>query len=470
MGGPDLEYKSRFLDWDRRSWVRSKPRRDSPFSPARHYFSPELCPLLRHPLLADAPAGVRETVLVHALYIHLEFTVRLEMGPVNETCALLRSPRFLPWLPAGMKDDALRIYTDEAAHAEMTHRLLAAVRDETGIVPTDHSPRFLGELSRLYSAELPVYRPLVKLFFTIVSETLITGSLTKLPKDPSVQQSVRDLAQDHAADEGRHHAYFKQLFEYLWPRLPVPLRRKIGMLLPDVVLAFLWLDEPAFTAALEPILGGAAGMVVAETADAEDTRAEVLDSAAPTLRMLRAAGVFDDPVVANAFQGKGFPVEGAPAPPPGVAHDLVLALLAVPLGVSLGDDTAPGVPAHQRVAHLVRWLDTARELDPGLRFTVRDRDDDAGVLSVELDGPVAARVAFCVTDRPRLTTFTALRGHDVAVVCGDRPAARAELETGGTRTLDLDPSWLAALTNPGARPLFWGVSATEIAPSVLDQE
>ncbi|WP_170191926.1 diiron oxygenase [Saccharothrix syringae] len=303
------DYRSRFTEWDRRSWVRAKPHRDSPFTAGAHYFSPELCPLSACPPVRAAPRHVREAVLVHSLYLHLEFTVQLEMGPVNEICALLRSPRFLPWLPAGMKDDVLRIYTDEAGHAEMSNTLKNAVAAETGVVPVEHRPRFLGALAALYSAELPAYRPLVKLFFAIVSETLITGTLTRLPKDPSVQAAVRELAQDHAADEGRHHAFFRALFELLWPRMPVPLRRKVGVLLPRVIHAFLWPDEPALVRVLATMPEHFAdpAAVVAGLAASPACRDAVLRNAAPTLRMFRDNGVFDDPVLAAAFADAGLP-------------------------------------------------------------------------------------------------------------------------------------------------------------------
>ncbi|MGW2918470.1 diiron oxygenase [Streptomyces angustmyceticus] len=300
-------YRSLFKQWDSRSWVRSKPRRKGTFASGLHYFSPDLCPLLAHPEVRAAPAQVREEILVHSLYVYLEFTVQLELGPVNETCLLLHSPDFCPWLPAAMKEDLLRIYTDEAAHAEMSHTLLATVRDHTGVEPVLHRPYFLQELSRLYAAELPVYRPLVKLFFSIVSETLITGSLTKLPKDPSVQQAVRELAADHATDEGLHHAYFRRLFKSLWPKMPAPLQTKIGALLPEIILAFLRPDEAAMTRMLAgyPDIFGDPARVVAETVELPRVRGSLVDNAAPTLRMLAQEGVFSDPVISAAFDKHG---------------------------------------------------------------------------------------------------------------------------------------------------------------------
>jgi hypothetical protein len=300
-------YRSRFTEWDRQAWVRSKPHRSAPFSDELEFFSPDLCPLLRHPEVRAAPAPVRRAIGIHALYLYLEFTVRLETGPVNEACLLLRSPDFLPWLPTGVRDDALRIYTDEAGHAEMSHELMARVRAASGVEPIRAEPRLLGELARTRATAPAGVRPLVTLFFVIVSETLITATLTRLPRDERVQPAVRDLAADHAADEGRHHAYFRQLFEYLWPRLPVPLRRQVGLLLPDFVEAFLWPDEPALTAVLGTFGGTFAepARIVAEVVADERTRAEVRRGAQPTLRMLAQHGVLNDPPVRAAFRRRG---------------------------------------------------------------------------------------------------------------------------------------------------------------------
>jgi hypothetical protein len=300
-------YRSRFEHWDTQAWVRSKPRRDTEFVPGLRFFSPDLCPPLSHPAVRARP-DVHDRLLVHQLYVYLEFTVRLETGPVNEVCLLLRDPMFLRWLPPGMRDDALRIYTDEAGHAEMSNTLLTAVHEATGLTPILHEPWFLGELASLYRADTGLDRSLLMLFFVIVSETLITGSLIRLPRDERVQTQVRELAADHAADEGRHHAYFRQLFEYLWPRLTTPERRRIGLLLPRMMLAFLEPDEPATAAVLADCGIDQPESVAAEVVAAPQTLVTVRDGALPTLHMFARNGVFTDLMIAEAFTGHRLPI------------------------------------------------------------------------------------------------------------------------------------------------------------------
>lgn len=298
-------YESHFLKWDELSYIRKKPRRATPFDRNLYFYPEGLATLFAHPKVKKAPEHVRRKLLVLHLYNYLEFTVRLELGPVNEINKLLCHEEFLPWLPSQMRADAFKIYVDEGAHAEMSHVLMMAVQESTKVERLRLTPAFLRTLDGLVSGEQPEYRPLIKLFFVIISETLITGSLVKLPKDESVQRAVRDLANDHATDEGRHHAYFRKVFEYVWPRLPREMRRKVGVLLPDMILAFLQPDKSALTRMLEsfPEEFPRPAQIVEEVVDYNSTRNGIVSSASPTLKMLRENDVFDDPVIDNAFMG-----------------------------------------------------------------------------------------------------------------------------------------------------------------------
>jgi hypothetical protein len=298
-------YESQFVKWDELSYIRKKPRRAVPFDRNLYFYPQGMATLFAHPKVAKSPEQIRRKLLVLHLYNYLEFTVRLELGPVNEINKLLCYEEFLPWLPSQMRDDAFKIYVDEGAHAEMCHRLMRAVQESTKVERLRITPAFVRTFDDLVASEEPEYRPLIKLFFVIISETLITGSLVRLPRDESVQRAVRDLANDHATDEGRHHAYFRKVFEYVWPRLPREMRRKIGILLPDMILAFLQPDKSALTRMLEsfPEEFPKPAQIVEEVVGYRSTHEGILTSASPTLRMLRENHVFDDPAIDNAFMG-----------------------------------------------------------------------------------------------------------------------------------------------------------------------
>lgn len=306
---PSDEYKSRFAAWDEKAWVRQgKHHSEIPFEPELDFFSRNLSPLFRSSEVRKAPSDVQQQLLVLTLYDWLEFTEWLEVGPVNSVCDRLRQPHFLPWIPAAMKADALKIYTDEAGHAEMSHALARAVEAHTDVQSARLRPSFLDVFDHLATSVEPALARLVELFLAITSETLITGTLNKLPNDPTVQTAVREIAQDHAADEGRHHAYFRALCLLVWPRLPTEIARRLGVLLPDMILAFLEPDARGLARLLERTghFGVDAGRIASEVCAEPATRLTIRSSCAPTLRMYKEAGLFCDPAVSDAFQAAGF--------------------------------------------------------------------------------------------------------------------------------------------------------------------
>jgi hypothetical protein len=300
------DYRTPFENWEKEAWARKGPPIKMEFAPGLKYFSPSISPLFTHNLVSSADEDTRDRLLILSLHTYLEFTVRLEMGPVNKVANLLTEPAFLPWLPQAMKEDAFLVYFDESLHAEESKRLAVAVRRETGIDRAPVTPAFLRKLDELIEIEEYELHPLVKLFFVIISETLITGSLSFLPKDKSVQMPVREVTDRHARDESRHHGYFKTVFHFVWPRLPAPVQQLVGILLPEMVWAFLAPDRGAMEAMLNTIeLRQTTSQIVENILASARTLATIKKSAAPTLVMFNDAGVLNDKRVREAFRLRG---------------------------------------------------------------------------------------------------------------------------------------------------------------------
>ncbi len=300
------KYYSAFQDWDDKSWVRSKPHRDveTSFDNKLKFFSEKLAFLFKHIDIQKQSQDIKDKLLVYHLYNYIEFTVFLEMGPVNEVCNLIRLPTFLPWLPSNMKEDAFKIYVDEAGHAEMAHSLRASVTKYTGLPPLKFKPAFLTSLEEIIKNEPSELLNLIKVFFVIISETLITGTLIFLPTDETVQIAVRDFAKDHALDEGKHHAYFRQLFEYIYPRFPTAMKVKIGKLLPKMIYSFLKPEYELFFKILKefPDNFSHPAKIIEDLKQDEIIRDGIKSSAEPTIKMLRNNGIFEYNEINEAFK------------------------------------------------------------------------------------------------------------------------------------------------------------------------
>ncbi|MBB4913039.1 diiron oxygenase [Streptosporangium saharense] len=303
------EYGSRFERWDERAAVRVKPQPvlDLP-APDVLYFPPELVPVLRHPLVAERGGRAVHDALAQHLYHYLHFTVELEQLAIIPVAARIARGRSGLDLPERMRADAYKIVTDEAWHAQLSYDLIRQVETRSGVAWTDAgTPAFLHRLDAVRRRLDPRVRGLERLLFAVVSETLISTVLTDLPRDRRLPGAVRDLVRDHAEDEGRHHAYFRDLLRRLWPALSATERACVGPLLPAIVAAFVEPDREAAA-----VVARAAGLsrdqartVAAESLSVAWTPRDTASRARTVVRYFEEAGALDDGATREAFAEAG---------------------------------------------------------------------------------------------------------------------------------------------------------------------
>ncbi|HEX7167193.1 MAG TPA: diiron oxygenase [Acidimicrobiales bacterium] len=312
-------YRSAFRSWDTTSWVRAKPHRTAPFDASLCFFTPDAVPLLALPEARWLRPEAREELSIRHLQWYLAMTVPLELGPVNDACTVIRDSAHSVAFPRGLRHDALRLYADEGGHAEMMSGMCDDVEVATGIAPPASPPQFVRRISELVRDADPAHRDLVRFAGGLVSETLISITLARVPLDDRVQLAVRQLLADHADDERRHGAFFRDAVSRLWPLVDADARRAVGVLIPAMLRAFLEpdRDELVATAALYPEAFPDAAAAAEGAVQAITGSPGFVDSASPTLRALREAGVFADAEVAEAFRAEGFL--------PGPTHALVTA-------------------------------------------------------------------------------------------------------------------------------------------------
>jgi len=297
-------------DWHDRATVRTEPAPELTFDePGRLFYSPDLSTVLGVPqLLGEIPVELHSTILTHDLLRFHSFTVRIELGPVNHQLARLAAMEALPWLGEEARLGATRMLTDEGSHAEMSQRLMLAVERATGVERIAGKPAFLRALQHLRDQAPAGYRSLVGLLFVCVSETLITGALSRLPRDERVHFAVREVNRLHANDEAQHHKYFRELFLDLWPRLTTAQSRTLGPMLPSMLAAFLDPDlgyqRRVLTTVLPPNVSVDA--IVEDALGDPAVRLSAYRAAGASLRMFEQAGVMEDSAAVDAFAQVGF--------------------------------------------------------------------------------------------------------------------------------------------------------------------
>lgn len=291
--------------WDSSCWVRRGPRFqcDGPIDTACEFFPRQLVPYAdRLEQRLGRPALSR--VLLERLYQYLRFTELLELKSINQVGHQIALGELTVPVSSDLRSRAFLLVRDEAHHATVSDDLARQIEQTTGVeaLPAGE-PHFLVRLRQTAETCSPEFRPLLDTAFATISETLISGSLAQIPKDPSVVAVVRDYATAHELDEARHAAYFSELFGVWWPQLPARARAEIGPRLPDLCFAFLAPDEPSHVQSLE-----AAGLTPRE---AREWVREAFPAAqlGPSLRrplqvslsLFERTGVFEDPRTADAF-------------------------------------------------------------------------------------------------------------------------------------------------------------------------
>ena len=144
-------------------------------------------PLSRHKLVCDNGEVIRHHMLAQHLYRFCNFTEHLELEAVVPACVRLRLADLPFAVPPALAHDAGRVVLDEAWHAECAADLRMQMQNLVGVVPCRlRKPAFLHVL-RTIEASLPSeYRWIALMVFAQVSETLITGSLSRVPRDEQV--------------------------------------------------------------------------------------------------------------------------------------------------------------------------------------------------------------------------------------------------------------------------------------------
>jgi hypothetical protein len=210
-------------------------------------------------------------------------------------------------LPETMIEDAYKIYTDEAWHAQFSDDLGRQVAVKTGVGPSVfEEPNFFRKLKGFQLDLVPDEQRLVMIFFTIVSETLISAILSGIPSDERVVMAVREVVADHDQDERRHSAYFSRLLEFTWPRLNKAHKALIGPLLPEMVLAFLEPDFVAIAGNLRAcgLTAEQIDQVMTESYPPGSVSANIRAASKATIRHFERVGVVDDPRAAEALEAR----------------------------------------------------------------------------------------------------------------------------------------------------------------------
>ena len=301
-------YKTRLEDWHLRSSVRGGPIRHLDASETKLPFSPALVPIMSHRLVQIRDPHIQAVILGQKLHDYLRFTSQLEQKAIVPACSMLGLQEAPINVTPQLALDGLKIAVDEAHHVYCAEDMKNQLSLATGVYPyKEHQPPFLRALRARQNSPDQRHSALTLLAFACVSETLITSSLSELPKDPMVLSAVRELVMDHARDEARHHLYFSHIMWRMWEQLPVHEKDFVGPLFVEFIKFFLSPDVMAELDWLEAAGFGQheAKRVVEETHATTDLTTMYRHASKPTVRLMASYGMIEHSATRDALAAAG---------------------------------------------------------------------------------------------------------------------------------------------------------------------
>lgn len=212
-------YRSPLKNWDTKASVRNRPSRVEEVNLAQ--FPEKFVPTLKHKLVKQLDDTSKEYLKTSALFRFLNFTHKLELLVVNTVTANIALGRYNSTFSDQIRLDAHRIYADEAYHGLFSFELMKKMNADKAHGTRFHEdmPASIRRLEPIVTRQDRKERILLELFAVIISEMLITGTLHEANIVPGVDEGVSKMLSDHASDEARHHAFYKQVLFHLWPQL-----------------------------------------------------------------------------------------------------------------------------------------------------------------------------------------------------------------------------------------------------------
>jgi hypothetical protein len=307
--GPD--YVAR---WERRSSVRTRPRKTIDFSETGYFFPAERQPLLLDNTVAALPREAREKILVQSLFKYLNDIVNLEIREIVSACTKILYANLPVRLSDEMRLNATTVIIDEYYHVYIAQDLILQLRKHYPDLgefdfPVSDSRRAVSEIkNRLDSKYHDVFEILANCCF----ETTLVRELVEFFNAEDVHPSIKYYVNDHMNDESRHYAYFLDLMTYLWAELPEDYREAIGSKMGEFVKLYLAVEsEKQFNAqVLTKVLSARqrAEAVISTLYEGFDVTSD-LPIVKNVLRAFGKAGLLDHPAVRCSFRRIGWDCE-----------------------------------------------------------------------------------------------------------------------------------------------------------------
>ena len=222
------DYERRSSMWDARAGVRTgKETFDLHLTDTCHgendksWHLPNYAGILEHEDLRDLPEPDKEFVRGTQLLEFVSKQTLFEVECVNKVAAEIAHGKTNIDVSDELRNDALKIYTDEGYHAYYTQKLALQIQKHfnvSGVELNHFVDPFYAKIEALYNLRGTNNKKLSRIGLVIAGECQIVSDISDEMRG-IVHEPIREMFKAHMADEVFHANFFSNYFQVIWGKI-----------------------------------------------------------------------------------------------------------------------------------------------------------------------------------------------------------------------------------------------------------
>lgn len=237
-----FEYKTKQLQWEKYSAVRSRPRRmmTDEYS-AGYLFPPLRQPLCVHPKIVALGEEVKQFILTQSLYKYMNDIATIETDLINHAAHQIFRDGYKVKFSRDIKHDALSIIIDESYHAYAAHDFMYQISEYTNIpiLSLQNKTELSCAIQEINKQLSKTAQKNFELISICIAEHALTNDLIAVAKLPEVSKIFYYVMHDHVLDENRHALFFETVLDIFWGELLDDEKDELAFALPQVINLYL---------------------------------------------------------------------------------------------------------------------------------------------------------------------------------------------------------------------------------------
>jgi rubrerythrin len=230
---------------ERRSSIRSRPRKIIDFDKTGYFFPESKQPLLLNKEIKQLLLNKKEEILLQTFKKYLHDIINLEIKLISSAChSMLYKNLVIPFNDK-TKLSIQTILIDEYYHVYVAQDMLLQINEHfSHLNPIDYPESDAQTAIKKIKQSLPKkYHDIFEILAVCIFETTLVKELVEFFNSEDLNPSIKHYVNDHMNDESRHFGFFFDLMCDIWNRVPNDYRDSIGSKLASFIHLYLNIES-----------------------------------------------------------------------------------------------------------------------------------------------------------------------------------------------------------------------------------